>query len=72
MQHIPEHDLERYYLGQVTSEEELDQLETHLLCCQHCVERAEATQDFIDNIRVTILNFSDLDQKTKTKKPTAT
>ena len=31
-EHISDHDLERYYLGMVTDEQELAHLEEHILC----------------------------------------
>ena len=40
-EHISDHDLQRYYLGMVTDEEELAALEGHLLWCAWCVGRAE-------------------------------
>jgi hypothetical protein len=49
--HIPDHDLERYYLGKVTAEEDLATLEEHILACTSCAERAEATQDYVDAVR---------------------
>ena len=55
--HISDDDLERYYLGMVTREEELAALEEHLLWCRSCVERAEETQDCEDAIRVACLSF---------------
>jgi anti-sigma factor RsiW len=51
-EHISDHDLERYYLGMVTDEEELALLEEHLLWCSWCVERAEETQEYVDAMRV--------------------
>ena len=51
-EHISDHDLERYYLGMVTEEEELATLEEHLLWCPSCVERAEEAQDYVDAMRV--------------------
>ncbi len=51
-EHISDHDLERYYLGMVPDEDELEHLEEHLLCCPPCVERAEETQDYVDAMRV--------------------
>jgi len=51
-EHISDHDLERYYLGMVTDEEELALLEEHLLWCVQCVEQAEETQDYVDAMRV--------------------
>ena len=35
--HISDHDLERYHLGMIVSEEELATLEEHLLWCHSCV-----------------------------------
>lgn len=52
-EHISDDDLEGYYLGMVTKEEELGPLEEHLLWCTSCVERAEETQDYVDAMRVT-------------------
>jgi hypothetical protein len=51
-EHISDYDLERYYLGMVTEENELAVLEEHLLWCTSCVERAEETQDYVDAMRV--------------------
>jgi hypothetical protein len=53
--HISDHDLERYYLGMVTEEKELAPFEEHLLWCTWCVERAEQTQDWVDAMRVGLL-----------------
>jgi anti-sigma factor RsiW len=51
-EHISDHDLERYYLGMVSEEEELAALEEHLLWCVRCVERAKEAQDYVDAMRV--------------------
>ena len=56
IEHISDHDLERYYLGMVTDEAELVPLEEHLLWCPSCVERAEQTQDYVDAMRVGLLD----------------
>jgi hypothetical protein len=53
--HISDHDLERYYLGMVLEEVELAPLEEHLLCCSWCTERAEDIQDYVDAIRIALL-----------------
>jgi hypothetical protein len=58
IEHISDHDLERYYLGMVTDEAELAPLEEHLLWCTWCVERAEQTQDDVDAIRAVMVNLS--------------
>jgi hypothetical protein len=50
--HISEHDMERYYLGMIKGECELAPLEEHLLGCEACVKRAEASDDYVDAIRV--------------------
>jgi hypothetical protein len=57
--HISDHDLERYYLGMVAAEKELDPLEAHILVCRSCAARADATQDYVDTMRVTLLKSSD-------------
>ena len=54
-EHISDHDLERYHLGKVIQEGELRPLEEHLLTCQACAERAEATANYIDTMRKGII-----------------
>ena len=51
-EHISDYDLERYYLGMVTEENELAALEEHLLWCISCVGRADEAQDYVDAVRV--------------------
>ena len=51
MKHIDDGDLERYCLGLVTAESELASIEEHLLWCPHCLDRAEASDRFVDAIR---------------------
>jgi hypothetical protein len=55
MEHISDHDLERYHLGMVTDEEELAVLEEHLLGCPECAELAEETAQYVDTIRAPII-----------------
>jgi hypothetical protein len=55
MDHISDHDLERYYLGMIKDEAELGPLEEHLLTCPNCIERAEGAQDYVDSIRAGIV-----------------
>ena len=57
--HISSHDAERYYLGMVTTEEELAPLEEHLLGCHGCLDLVEGTEDYIDTIRLGLLNTSE-------------
>jgi hypothetical protein len=57
--HIPDHDLERYYLGMVKDEAELASLEEHLLVCPACIARAEATDDYVDVLRATLLTIQE-------------
>ena len=55
MGHISDTDFERYYLGMIPSGPELAVLEEHLLVCAECVERAEASDFYIDAIRAAII-----------------
>lgn len=54
MNHISDHDLERYHLGMVTGETELDLLEEHLLGCPKCAERAEKSAAYVDAMRAAL------------------
>jgi hypothetical protein len=58
-EHISDEDLERYYLDMVKDETELAPLEEHLLWCHKCVDRAEASERFVDAIRVALLRVND-------------
>jgi hypothetical protein len=51
MNHISDHDLERYYLGHVQNEGELGLLEEHLLWCESCHQRMTESEDYIDAMR---------------------
>jgi hypothetical protein len=51
VEHISEHELERYHLGMVQDERELAALEEHLLSCGGCVERASLAADYVDAVR---------------------
>jgi hypothetical protein len=55
MEHISDHDLERYHLGMVKDEAELAPLEEHLLWCPECVKRAEEAADYVDALRAAII-----------------
>lgn len=55
MEHISDHDLERYHLGMVKDEAELAALEEHILSCGECADRAEAAADYVDLIRQVIV-----------------
>ena len=45
-------DLERYSLGMIQEGPELDALEGYLIICGECVDRAQASDTYIDSIRV--------------------
>ncbi len=62
MEHISDHDLERYHLGMVLDEAELASLEEHLLVCSDCIDLAEKTAEYVDFLRAAVIagNF-DLD-----------
>jgi hypothetical protein len=55
MEHICDHDLERYHLGMVRDEAELAAIEEHLLWCPICVDRAEESADYVDELRAGII-----------------
>ena len=57
--HISTHDAERYYLGMVTTDEELAPLEEHLLWCHGCLDLVLEIEDYVDTIRVGLLNASE-------------
>jgi len=61
MEHLSDHDLERYHLGMVKDEAELAPLEEHLLACAGCAERAEEAADYVDTVRQAII-LGDFDQ----------
>jgi hypothetical protein len=55
MNHIADHDLERYHLGMVVDEAELAAIEEHLLWCSICVDRAEESAAYVDSLRAGII-----------------
>jgi hypothetical protein len=57
--HISDHDLERHYLGMITHEFESAPLEEHLVACPACVEPAESTQDYADDLRAALVTILD-------------
>ena len=61
MDHLSDHDLERYHLGMIMDEAELAPLEEHLLACAKCAGRAEQNAAYVDTIRAAII-AADLDQ----------
>lgn len=55
MDHISDHDLERYHLSMLKDEAELAIIEEHLLTCSKCIDLAEETAGDVDMIRVAII-----------------
>jgi hypothetical protein len=55
MNHLSDHDLERYHLGMVTDETELERLEAHYIGCPKCAKRADEAADYVDDIRAAII-----------------
>jgi hypothetical protein len=53
--HASDYDLERYYLGMIVDEKDLVVLEEHLLICPECIERAEASDAYVDQVRAAII-----------------
>jgi hypothetical protein len=56
MNHISNHDLERYYLGMMPeNSSELETIEEYLLGCPECVARAEQSDAYVDAMRVALI-----------------
>jgi hypothetical protein len=55
MDHLSEHDLERYHLGMVTDENELAALEEHYLSSPDCAKRAAESATYVDAVRAGIV-----------------
>src|ERR1035437_9703506 len=53
--HISDHDLERHYLGMITDNPGSAPLEEHRVACPACVEPAESTQDYANDLRAASL-----------------
>jgi hypothetical protein len=51
MEHLSDHDLERYHLGMIRQETELAPFEEHLLVCGDCATRAAEVADYVDAVR---------------------
>jgi hypothetical protein len=56
IKHPSDTDLEHYCLGMIPEGAELDALEEHLLICGDCVDRAQATDAYVDRIRAALVN----------------
>ena len=50
--HVDEETLDRYCFGQVSAEEELADLEEHLLVCSSCQDSLENVMDFLHALRM--------------------
>lgn len=55
MEHISDHDLERYHLGIVQNQPELAIIDEHLLVCSKCIDAAESAAQYVDTIRATLI-----------------
>jgi hypothetical protein len=54
--HLSDSELECYHLGMLIDDPILDVLEEHLLVCPECVDRAEEAADYVDLMRVAIID----------------
>ena len=54
MNHISDHELERYHLGML-DKAKLATVEEHLLVCSDCIDAAEEAARYVDTIRVAIV-----------------
>ena len=52
--HLSYDDLERFILGMVTDEAELEPLEQHLLLCADCIDRADETREHVGAMRTAL------------------
>lgn len=57
MEHICDHDLERYRLRMITGETELAPLEEHLLTCALCLDRLAETERYLRAMRSAALRI---------------
>jgi hypothetical protein len=55
IRHPSDTDLERHRLGMIQEGPELDDLEEHLLICGECVDRAQASDSYIEGIRAALV-----------------
>jgi hypothetical protein len=55
MDHLSDHDLERYHLRMIADEAELAPFEEHLLSCAACAERAEEAAQYVDTLRAAMI-----------------
>ena len=55
MNHLSDHDLERFHLGMVNAEGEAAVIEEHLLWCSLCIEAAEEAAEYVDLIRTGLI-----------------
>ena len=51
LDHLSDHDLERYHRGTVTNEAEMVRIEEHLLICPECIDQAEQVAEYVDAMR---------------------
>ncbi len=52
MKHVSDHQIARYYRGEMGDEEDQASLEQHLLACVECLDRAEKSADCMDTAPV--------------------
>lgn len=50
--HIEEDELERYCMGQIAAEADMDRIDDHVFACEFCGERAMAVLGFVDAMQV--------------------
>jgi hypothetical protein len=60
VEHISDHDLERYYLVMAADDsKELAAIEEHLLWCEDRQQRYSATEDYVNLLRLALLRTND-------------
>ena len=49
--HLTDDDLERYLMGQLPDEVQMEWAEKHMISCPECVERAKAMGEYIATVK---------------------
>lgn len=59
--HIQDDDLEKYFLGMIPDQNQLDQIETHLLVCSLCALKADWTREYVRTMKEPLQRLHDAD-----------
>ena len=59
--HIQDDDLEKYFLGMIPDQNQLEQIETHLLVCSLCALKADWTREYVLTMKDSLQRLHDAD-----------